>query len=60
MEPQPERLVDNRPITFQQLYKLLPLQTAIALSRQEREENGYSSTTLAYGEIEYTSFFQVN
>ena len=41
------------------LYKNLPLEVAIAMSREERQKNGYNSTTLAYGEIEYSSFVEV-
>lgn len=51
--------LDPRPSTFAQLYKLLPLHTAKSISKTEREANGYTSSTLTYGEIEYDSFIGV-
>lgn len=42
-----------------QLYKTLPLETATNISRRERMENGYSTTTLSYGEVEYEDFIEV-
>ena len=42
-----------------QLYKNLTLEAATRLSRKERIENDYSTTTLSYGEIEYEDFIEV-
>lgn len=56
---QREPTIDTRPATFKQLYKLLPLETARDISRKERIENEYTSSTLTYGEIQYEDFVEV-
>ncbi|KAF0700920.1 Aste57867_8568 [Aphanomyces stellatus] len=41
---------------FDNLYKNHPMKQAKAVSRDERRANGYISTTLTYGEIEFRHF----
>jgi hypothetical protein len=50
----------SRADTIALLYRSLSLETAKAISRAERQEEGYTSSTLAYSEIEFDPFIQVD
>lgn len=43
-------------VLFNSLYKEYPLETCRLISRNERDLNNYTSSSLTYGEIEYEHF----
>lgn len=49
--------VEEAQNVFDSLYAEYPLPVAKAASRTERDLNGFISTTLVYGEIEFESFY---